>query len=252
MTPADRSTSSRRSPIASPIRAWRHPAARTVLRGSRPAAAAVAPGPPRAAGRRHLATTGKGWGGAGGRGTHRAAAPRPPGRSSGGSARTRARRRAAAPSGWAGQQLRTAQGCPICAARSDPEWVLAETRLCLISAPRDAALPGYACVLYKRHVVEPFELSESEQAEFFADSMAAARGLAELFTPVKMNYEIHGNTVPHLHMHLFPRMAADVYVGYPNHCRARFTRTSAELDSMGQAVRNALGLRLLHQQPPQQ
>ncbi len=105
-------------------------------------------------------------------------------------------------------------------------------------------MPGYACVLSKRHVVEPYELSEPEQARYFVDAMAAAKGLAELLRPAKMNYEIHGNTVAHLHMHLFPRRPGDVYVGYPNHCRARFTRTTAELASMRQAVRTALSGRL--------
>lgn len=144
------------------------------------------------------------------------------------------------PAAW--RRLCTPAGCPVCG-QQRRDWVLAETRLCLIAAGPAAPLPGYACVLTKRHVVEPFELPESEQAEFFSDSMAVARGLAELFTPAKMNYEIHGNTIPHLHMHLYPRMAGDVHVGYPNHCRAQFTRTSAELERMGQAIRKALEAR---------
>ena len=65
--------------------------------GGRSACAALA-----AAGRFALATTGRGSGGAGGRGTHRAAAPRSPGRSSAGSGQTHGRWPAAAPSGWAG------------------------------------------------------------------------------------------------------------------------------------------------------
>ena len=32
-----------------------------------------------------------------------------------------------------------------------------------------------------------------------------AQGLAEAIGPAKMNYEIHGNTIPHLHMHLLSR-----------------------------------------------
>jgi diadenosine tetraphosphate (Ap4A) HIT family hydrolase len=75
--------------------------------------------------------------------------------------------------------------------------------------------------------------------------MAAARGLARLFSPAKMNYEIHGNTVPHLHMHLFPRMAGDVYVGYPNHCRTRFIRSDEEIAQMRQAMRAELAARVL-------
>jgi diadenosine tetraphosphate (Ap4A) HIT family hydrolase len=30
-----------------------------------------------------------------------------------------------------------------------------------------------------------------------------------------MNYEIHGNTIPHLHLHLFPRFAGDPFQGRP-------------------------------------
>jgi diadenosine tetraphosphate (Ap4A) HIT family hydrolase len=151
------------------------------------------------------------------------------------------------PAAW--QHLRTPAGCPFCAQWRNPRAVLAETRLCRVLASREAALPGYACVLLKQHAVEPFELSEPDQAGFFADAMAVARGLAGLFAPAKMNYEIQGNTIPHLHMHLFPRTAGDVYVGYPNRCRATFTRTPAELDRMRQAVHTALGHRLLSSQP---
>jgi diadenosine tetraphosphate (Ap4A) HIT family hydrolase len=32
---------------------------------------------------------------------------------------------------------------------------------------------------------------------------------------VKINYEMHGNTAPHLHMHLFPRYLDDPFAGVP-------------------------------------
>jgi diadenosine tetraphosphate (Ap4A) HIT family hydrolase len=147
------------------------------------------------------------------------------------------------PESW--MRLCTPEGCPMCAEDPHPEWLLAETDICRISAWSEAVLPGYACVVAKRHVIEPFDLPEVERAAFFLDSMAAARALASLFNSVKMNYEIHGNTVPHLHMHLFPRMPGDVYVGYPNHCRARFTRSNEEIAQMRVAVRAELAGRLV-------
>lgn len=150
---------------------------------------------------------------------------------------------AADPAAW--RLLCLPEGCPMCGEEPHPEWILAETESCKISAWREGVLPGYACVLSKQHVVEPFELSDSDQAHFFLDAMAAARGLARLFSPAKMNYEIHGNTVPHLHMHLFPRMAGDVYVGYPNHCRTRFIRSDEEIAQMRQAMRAELAARVL-------
>jgi len=36
------------------------------------------------------------------------------------------------------------------------------------------------------------------------DVQTSARALKHVTRAVKINYEIHGNTVPHLHMHLFP------------------------------------------------
>jgi diadenosine tetraphosphate (Ap4A) HIT family hydrolase len=30
-----------------------------------------------------------------------------------------------------------------------------------------------------------------------------------------MNYEVHGNTIPHLHMHFFPRYAGDAFENGP-------------------------------------
>ncbi len=45
--------------------------------------------------------------------------------------------------------------------------------------------------------------------------MAVAAALSELVQPSKMNYEIHGNTVPHLHLHLYPRFDHDPFQGQP-------------------------------------
>ena len=68
---------------------------------------------------------------------------------------------------------------------------------------------------------------------------AIARALADLFKPTKMNYEIHGNTVPHLHMHLYPRYQGDPYQGGPIDNRARFSRTAEEIEAIRWAVASA-------------
>jgi diadenosine tetraphosphate (Ap4A) HIT family hydrolase len=41
----------------------------------------------------------------------------------------------------------------------------------------------------------------------------AARILKEVTGAFKINYEIHGNTAPHLHLHLFPRHLDDPFAG---------------------------------------
>jgi diadenosine tetraphosphate (Ap4A) HIT family hydrolase len=68
---------------------------------------------------------------------------------------------------------------------------------------------GYVCVVARRHVVEPYQLPEREQRAFFAEVMATARAVAELVRPVRVNYELHGDSIPHLHLHLYPRHADD-------------------------------------------
>jgi len=129
-----------------------------------------------------------------------------------------------------------ADDCPICA-RGTPLDVVAELDTTWVTAGAAAPLPGYACVVAKRHVVEPFELPANELAAFFLEAMQVARVLSVLHAPTKLNYEIHGNTIRHLHMHLYPRFDGDPYSGAPIDPRFRsFTRTDADL----QVLRDAL------------
>jgi diadenosine tetraphosphate (Ap4A) HIT family hydrolase len=134
-------------------------------------------------------------------------------------------------------ELKTARSCPICE-NGEPLDVVAELAMTWITAPVEAPLPGYVCVVSKRHVVEPFELPTAELFAFWQEAMLAARTVNELFRPTKMNYEIHGNTIPHLHLHLYPRFADDPYVGGPIDARlASFTRSAEQLDVIRQAFK---------------
>ena len=129
--------------------------------------------------------------------------------------------------------------CPICR-RGRPLDVVAVLSSAWVSAPPKAALPGYVAVVSKRHVVEPFELPASAGFAFWRDVLGVAKALTDLFAPVKMNYEIHGNTIPHLHVHLYPRFHADPFVGRPIDPReVSFTRSKAERTRIGRAIRRA-------------
>ncbi len=129
--------------------------------------------------------------------------------------------------------------CPICR-RGRPRDVVAILRAAWVSAPPRAALPGYVAVVAKRHVVEPFELPPSSGVAFWRDVMLVAKALADLFSAIKMNYEIHGNTIPHLHVHLYPRYQADPFAGRPIDSReASFVRSKAERSRIGRAIRRA-------------
>jgi diadenosine tetraphosphate (Ap4A) HIT family hydrolase len=123
--------------------------------------------------------------------------------------------------------------CPICA-RGFPADIVADLSASWLTAGLLAPLPGYACVVAKRHVREPFELPVPDRVAFWNDAMLAAQALARIFQPVKMNYEIHGNTIPHLHMHLYPRMASDF--GRPLPPRDAIERSPIDLARIAQAV----------------
>ena len=110
--------------------------------------------------------------------------------------------------------------CPICD-RGTPLDVIVEFEATWVTAGAEAPLPGYACVVSKRHVVEPFELPGAELAAFWREAMLVAQALSGAVRPTKMNYEIHGNTIPHLHMHLYPRYPGDPGIGSASFMRSR-------------------------------
>ncbi len=66
-----------------------------------------------------------------------------------------------------------------------------------------------------RHVVEPTELAGAEAARFWAELMHVGRALEHVFEPVKLNYNVLGNSVPHLHVHVIPRYALDPRPEWP-------------------------------------
>jgi len=72
-----------------------------------------------------------------------------------------------------------------------------------------------------------------DRAVFWEEAMHAAEVLAGLFKPVKMNYEIHGNTIPHLHMHLYPRTPSDF--GRPLPALDACRRSAADLARIADA-----------------
>ena len=73
----------------------------------------------------------------------------------------------------------------------------------------DQFYPGYTLVIARRHATELYHLSDAESTAYFQDMMRVARAIDRAFSPRKMNYELLGNTVAHLHWHLFPRYAGD-------------------------------------------
>ena len=63
--------------------------------------------------------------------------------------------------------------------------------------------------MLKRHATELFALTPSERAALIEEVSHVAQALARVFDAHKMNYELLGNQIAHIHWHLIPRLAGD-------------------------------------------
>lgn len=115
---------------------------------------------------------------------------------------------------------RAGDGCPSCA-EGRPDELSWGVRF-LAGAVSDAYLVradvqrGLTAVVWRgRHVVEPTDLTDEEAAAYGRDVLAVGRAIQHAFAPVKLNYNLLGNSVPHLHTHIVPRYADDPRPGWP-------------------------------------
>ncbi len=74
---------------------------------------------------------------------------------------------------------------------------------------------GYCIVVARTHVTELFQLPDHERIGYFNEMCLVAKAIEQAFHPRKLNYELLGNQVPHLHWHLFPRYDHDPDVTKP-------------------------------------
>jgi len=112
---------------------------------------------------------------------------------------------------WAAMCSR--DGCPICC-RQEPLEVIAAVEASWVTMQEFAPVPGYVC-LSRTHAVELHDLAQDVAAAFMRDAQRVSRALSAATGAVKLNYEIHGNSLPHLHMHFFPRYRGDPFEGKP-------------------------------------
>lgn len=74
---------------------------------------------------------------------------------------------------------------------------------------RDQFFPGYSLLFTKQHVTELFHLDQTVRSELMDEVSRVAAALDTVFKPTKINYELLGNMVPHMHWHLVPRFSND-------------------------------------------
>jgi diadenosine tetraphosphate (Ap4A) HIT family hydrolase len=114
------------------------------------------------------------------------------------------------PAEW--QRLCDGTACPICL-RGRPLNVIATLGAAWLTMSEHAPMVGYVCLVSRVHAVDLHDLTIDQSAAFIRDAHRVSSALSPITGSVKLNYEIHGNTLPHLHMHFFPRYSGDPFEG---------------------------------------
>jgi diadenosine tetraphosphate (Ap4A) HIT family hydrolase len=104
----------------------------------------------------------------------------------------------------------SAEPCPAC----NNQWPANSQRVldCGTSVAYlhdDQFFPGWTFLVLKRHATELWQLDQAERAQLTEEVTRVARAVATAFGAVKMNYELLGNQIAHIHWHLIPRPADD-------------------------------------------
>ena len=77
------------------------------------------------------------------------------------------------------------------------------------------AYQGYCVLVARRHATELSHLGDRERVAYLDEMCQLARAIEITFQPRKLNHELLGNQVPHLHWHVFPRYLDDPDIRRP-------------------------------------
>jgi diadenosine tetraphosphate (Ap4A) HIT family hydrolase len=92
--------------------------------------------------------------------------------------------------------------CEIC----DTPWPeLGEFRHWRITVARDQNYLGKCIVALRRHEDDFLALRADEREEMWLAALAVRDAVMRCFAPDHFNYQVLGNSVRHVHMHLTPR-----------------------------------------------
>jgi diadenosine tetraphosphate (Ap4A) HIT family hydrolase len=111
--------------------------------------------------------------------------------------------------------LISGERCPICdllrsgAGEDEHGIAVADLSFSRLFLAKNQFVLGYCVLMCRKHVIEPYELSAEERLNFFDDLALAGKVLQAAFKADKMNYNLLGNVIPHLHAHILPRYFTD-------------------------------------------
>ena len=104
----------------------------------------------------------------------------------------------------------TATACPMCLRWDEhADLRIAELEHSYVILNRDQFFPGYALLFTKGHVTELFHLDRAMRTGLVEEVSRVAEALFSVFRPDKINYELLGNMVPHIHWHIVPRFSTE-------------------------------------------
>jgi diadenosine tetraphosphate (Ap4A) HIT family hydrolase len=92
---------------------------------------------------------------------------------------------------------------------------LAELPHSWLNAEPVDCMKGACHLTSKYHGIELFDRTAGHRHGLMDDVAICAQALKEVTDAVKINYEIHGNSTPHLHVHLYPRYLDDPFPNRP-------------------------------------
>lgn len=72
-------------------------------------------------------------------------------------------------------------------------------------------MKGTCYLITREHYVELLDLEDEALLGLMKEVQVAARVLKKVTGSFKINYELHGNTAPHLHLPLLPRYLDDPF-----------------------------------------
>ena len=112
-------------------------------------------------------------------------------------------------------RLTDPQHCPVCMSSPMPAGMedVVEFPHSWLNAEPIECMRGACHLTAKKHAIELDELSDDELLDLMKELQLCIKALKHVTQAVKINIEIHGNTLPHLHMHLYPRTIDDPFPG---------------------------------------
>jgi len=136
---------------------------------------------------------------------------------------------------------------PRCTQTCEAVFLAAELRIAELSVSTaflypDQAFRGRCLLTLREHYTELFQLTPAVRTALMEDVSRIAEALFRALNPIKMNYDLLGNLVPHIHWHVIPRFREDgmypkpTWAGQP----APITLGATERDALIARIRQDL------------